>query len=147
MRKIMLNVLETILNGILFILLPVEVYLMLVGIFIALDSYFRVWFSFKKKDFSLGLLLKGMLKKMWLYTPIVVSIFYLDTLALNEIVIRSINIDHLITRFVTGVIIFYELGSINKNIKLVTGKSFFLLAKTFFNFVVSFKQKIKDLNE
>lgn len=138
-------VLEAIVNVILAIVLPVEMYLSIVGIMMTLDTYFGLGVARRDKTFSFKKLLNGILIKIRLYTPIVVAIYWLDEFAINSIVYNFINIDHLVTRFVTGIILLREGNSILLKVKDKYNFDLKLEGRKLFNFIKSSKKEIDEI--
>lgn len=136
-RNKMINLLESIFNVFLAIILPTEVYLSIVGIMICLDTYFKVGVVRREKEFSWKKLLSGILNKVRIYTPIVLSVYWLDEFPINQIVMNFVNIDHLITRVITGIVIMKE------------GNSIFSILKDKYNFDIQneFKKLIKTVKD
>ena len=120
----MSNILNAILNFFLAIILPVQIYLLLIGAVILLDSYYGYLKSRKDKHkFDIYLLLAGIRDKVKIYAPAIIAIYWLDEHLINEFVLTLLSIQLAATKIGCAVLISTELASVNKNIKAITGKS------------------------
>lgn len=115
---------EGLLSAILMIVLPVGVYLLLIGGVIVIDSYYGIVVSKKQKiPFNWYFFLKMLTIKISRYTPAMIGIYWMDQKILNEIVMQIVSIDCLITRVGCIVLCSTEIASINRNFKVIHGKS------------------------
>lgn len=115
---------ESLVNAVLMIVLPVGVYLLLIGGVIVIDSYYGVIVSKKQnRPFNLYYFLKMYGVKISRYTPAMIGVYWMDYKILNEIVLNFFNVDLFITRIICGVLMSTEIISINRNFKIIHGKS------------------------
>lgn len=118
----MSSFLNALLNLFLAIILPVQVYLLLIGGVILLDSYYGILVARKEKvGFDIMKLLKGIVRKMAIYTPAMLGVYWLDVHLLSEFVQQFITIQSAITKIGCAVLISTELASINRGITKLTG--------------------------
>lgn len=147
-KKPMQTILETILNVFLAIILPVQLYLLLVGGFIALSTLLGILAARKEKEkISLLKLTNGIIHKMFVYTPTTLALFYLDAILLNEIMLQFVPVPNIVTKLGTLVILGKEFASINKNIEILTGKSFSDRCKEYFKTAIGLKKKYDELKK
>lgn len=133
-------------NMVLFILgiiLPVKIYLLIVGLIICIDTYYglkaaktsNTVFSFKK-------LFDGLIKKFTRYSIFVLAVYWVDTTFFNDLIVEYKPVlDHIITKLWTMILLAREVVSINDNYKVVHGHSFGDNIKT----LVGFGKKAKDI--
>lgn len=144
----MQTVIEWILNVVLAIILPVQLYLLFVGEFIFVSTLLGVLAAKKQKEkISLKKLTSGLVHKMFVYTPTVVALYYLDTFMLNEIVLQFTPVNNLITKLGTIIILGDLFASINKNFEILTGKSISDRVKEFFKLVLGVKKNYDKLTK
>lgn len=136
---------NTLINLFLALVLPVQIYLLLIGGVILMDSYYGAMWSNKNGDkFSLLKLLKGIRRKMAIYTPAMLGVYWLDAHLLNEFVLQFITISSAITKIGCAVLISTELTSINQNINNLTGTSLRQRMRNTFKFFKSTKDSLED---
>lgn len=129
-------------NFFLAIILPVQLYLLLIGGVILLDTYFGVIKSRREKEkFSLHRMLKGIALKMCVYSPAMLGVYWLDAELLNEFVMLFINIELAVTKIGCAILVSTELTSINGNIKKITGKSLVTRVKESFKIAKDIKKE------
>jgi hypothetical protein len=73
----------------------------------------------------------GLISKLITYFSVVVLAYIVDYFIVNEITRNYVWFDYLFTKIFTGIIIYIEALSIDENIKVVRGYSFFDKAKEF----------------
>jgi hypothetical protein len=101
------------------LLVPIKALLFLVGFVIFLDLILGIKKSMKqgKKITSRGL--AETVKKMFQYQLVIISIFFLDTYLLGEMVALFIGVPLFLTKLVATGLIFVELLSINENLEIL----------------------------
>lgn len=121
---IMTTFLESAINILLAIILPAGAYLLLIGLLMLTDTLLKLY-SLKqtKEKMDWMKLFKGLQQKMLVYTPIILCIYWMDTLLMNDIVKQFVDVDLLTTKLGSLVLASTEITSINKNFKAITGKS------------------------
>lgn len=140
---------NAILNFLLAIILPVQVYLLLIGGVILLDSWYG-YLKAKKKSgggFDMFLLLSGIRNKMAIYTPAMLGVYWLDFHLLNEFLLTIITVPMAITKVGCVILMSTEIASINRNIKAITGKSLRQRVKESMNYAKEVNDGIKDLKK
>lgn len=142
----MSSIFEHLLQIILMIILPVQIYLLLVGGFILLDTFYRFRVIFKKKDkFSFKKLFDGLTKKMFNYTPIVIAIFYMDLGILNSVYEAfGIPLTFIFTKIATTICIGKELNSMSLSHKILTGKTYLDEMKIWWKNIKKVKKEYDD---
>ena len=126
------------------IVLPVQLYLLIIGGMILLDTYYGVYAKIKTGEkFNWLKFFKGLRFKLALYTPAMVGIFWFDTFILNELILKYFNFDLLITHIGCVVLSSTEIASINKNYKVITGKSLYEKCLDFYKFLKKLNKKYK----
>lgn len=144
----MSNIGSWLLSGILSIILPVKLYLVVVGMVIFLDAFYSIRALKKKNEkFKMSKFLDGFIKKTAIYSPAVVGIYYLEAFLLKEIMEYFINIPFIITKILTMGILSKELISINKNYAIISGQSIVSGIKSIFSIVKETKKEINNLEK
>lgn len=139
---------SSIANFILAIILPVQLYLLLIGGVILLDSYYGYHKAiFLKEKISWLKFFKGIRKKIAIYTPAMLGIYWLDFHLLNEFLLQFLSIDMVITKIGCTVLLSTEIASINQNIKTITGKSLYKRIKDTMGVAKDLKQDIDSFKE
>lgn len=129
------------------LVLPVQIYLLLIGGAILMDSYYgALWAKKNKNKFNLVKLFRGIRNKMAIYTPAMLGIFWLDFHLLNEFVLQFITVDSAVTKLGCAILISTELASINQKINYLTGVSLRQRMKNTFKFFKDSKESIEDIN-
>lgn len=145
---IMTNVLNSALSLLAAFVLPVQVYLLLIGGVILLDSYYgAMWARKSGEKFSALKLFKGIRNKMAIYTPAMLGVFWLDFHLLNEFVTQFINVQSAVTKIGCAILISTELSSINEKINNLTGTSLRQRMKNTFKFFKESKDKYDELKD
>lgn len=143
----MSSLLNTVLNFLLAIILPVQVYLLLIGGVILMDSYYGILLVRKEKGkFSALKMFKGIRNKIAIYTPAMLGVYWLDMHLLNEFVLQFINIQSAVTKIGCAVLISTELSSINENINKITGTSLRQRLKNLFRVAKDVKNDYDDIS-
>lgn len=137
----MQTLIESLLHLILAIILPVNLYIFLIGGFILFSTVLGIFADIKQKNkFSFPKLINSLFMKMFMYTTTIISVYYLDKIILNEFIMKVITIDMAITKIATGIVLSKEFISINKNFGILTGTTLVERFTETFNFT----KKIKD---
>lgn len=145
---IMTNLLNSALSLLAAFVLPVQVYLLLIGGVILLDSYYGAMWANKNGDkFSVLKLLKGIRNKMAIYTPAMLGVFWLDFHLLNEFVTQFINVQSAVTKIGCAILISTELASINDKINKLTGTSLRQRMNNTFKFFKESKDKYDEFKD
>lgn len=103
------------------LLVPIKALLILVGFVIFLDLFLGVKKSIKqgKKITSRGL--AETVKKMFQYQMVVITVFFLDTYLLGELIGLFVGVPLFLTKLVATGLIFVELVSVNENLEILYG--------------------------
>jgi len=104
-----------------------------------------------KKQSNIGfdafLLLRGIRNKMAIYTPAMVGVYWLDFHLLNEFLMAVITVPMVVTKVGCIILMSTEIASINRNIKVITGKSLKQRIKESMDFAKDVNEDIKDLKD
>lgn len=139
---------EAVINFILAIILPVGVYLLIIGGLMFVDTLLGLYRVKKNKEkFIWSKFFKGLITKMYVYTPIIVCVYWMDFHLLNDIVKLFINVDLLFTKLASLILSSTEITSINKNFKAVTGKSLLDRLRNVVKVAHSVKNEINDFSK
>lgn len=140
---------NAVLNFFLAIILPVQVYLLLIGGVILLDCWYGYMKAKKQSNigFDAFLLLRGIRNKMAIYTPAMVGVYWLDFHLLNEFLMAVITVPMVVTKVGCIILMSTEIASINRNIKVITGKSLKQRIKESMDFAKDVNEDIKDLKD
>jgi hypothetical protein len=138
--------LTSLLNLFLAIILPVQAYLLLIGGFILLDTFYGVLVSMKgSKEFNFKLMITGIIRKIAVYSPAMLGVYYLDATLLNEFVSSFISIDSAITKIGCAILMSAEIASINDSIKKLTGKGIMRRIREGFGIAKEIKNESRGL--
>lgn len=144
----MTNVINSALSLLAAFVLPVQVYLLLIGGVILLDSYYgAMWARKNGGKFSMLKLLKGIRNKMAIYTPAMLGVFWLDFHLLNEFVLQFITVNSAVTKIGCTILISTELASINEKINKLTGTSLRQRMNNTFKFFKESKDKYDEFKD
>lgn len=126
-------------------LMPIKATLILVAICIALDTCFGLFKAYKKKKPITSRGLSAIISKLFLYEFVVIFLFFIDSLLLNDLVKMLIPIELFLTRIVGIILVGIEVLSIHENIKDATGFDFIKMAKIILSRGKSIKEGIEDI--
>lgn len=126
--------------------LPIVPLLLLVGLFIFLDTILGIWAARKRGENITSRKLGNIVPKMLLYQGAVIVGYLLDTFLLGEFMNYIFSVDMLITKLIAMTLIFIESLSLNENIECITGKNLFISFKQMITRAANIKGKIKDLD-
>ena len=126
-------------------LMPIKATLILVAICIALDTCFGLFKAYKKKKPITSRGLSAIISKLFLYEFVVIFLYFIDNLLLNDLVKMLIPVDLFLTRIVGIVLVGVEVLSIHENIKESTGFDFIDMAKTILSRSKTIKEEIEDI--
>lgn len=124
---------------------PVIPLLLLVGLFIIIDTGLGVWSAKRQGEKITSKKLGAIIPKMVLYQGAVITAFILDIWLLGEFISIIFDIEMLFTKLVAMTLIFIEGVSIDENFKLLTGKNLFRSFKEMIARTGSLKKDIKDI--
>lgn len=115
------KIIEVCAGAVLAVVLPADVYLLLAFLMILVDSVFGL-ISIKKRgdkfDFK-NLIFYGILVKITVYSLIILTIYWTDTILIDSIIEQS----HVVTKIGTLFILMNEIGSIIKHFKIITNSN------------------------
>lgn len=140
----MMGFLKKFLIIVLAFLLPIKGLLILTGVAIFVDTLSGLYKAFKTKDKITSRKLSNIISKFFLYEFAILFAFVLDKYLLGELVLLLVSVPFLITKIVTVTLIFIEVYSINENVRIITGVSFFQKLKEMVTRAKSIKD---DINE
>jgi hypothetical protein len=140
-------VLKKILIVIMAFILPIKFLLVVTGLAIFLDTITGIYKAIKIKDSITSRKLSNILSKFLLYESAILFAYILDKYLLGEFTIFIVNIPLLITKIVTVTLVFIEVFSINENIRIITGISFFQKFKDFVTRAKNIKEDIVELKK
>lgn len=136
------TILEKIAHILLAIVLPLQYYFLFIGGMMALDTLLRVIVLIKAKNLkgNIESIIDTLKLKMLIYTPIALSVYWIDALFLNEIVTSFVSIEMASTKLMAVLLVFDELKSIDNHFGTLTGKT---IVDRFYSVTDAFKT-IKD---
>ena len=126
-------------------LMPIKATLILVGICIALDTCFGLYKAYKLKTPITSRGLSAVISKLFLYEFVVIFLYFIDSLLLNDLVKMLIPVDLFLTRVVGIVLVGVEVLSIHENIKESTGFDFIQMSKNVLKRGKSIKEGIEEI--
>ena len=136
--------LSTILNSIYLFFAPIGGLLLLVGLSTILDTAFGIARAKKEnravtsKDFR-----KGYVSKTIGYLGVVILVFILDTLILNELIKSVLDFEFLATKLVSLVLIMNEVKSMDESWVIIKGYSFIDKFKESVSQIKDIKKQLK----
>jgi len=136
-----------VLGSIAALLAPIQWVLILVGMFIVLDTCFGIWAAKKTKKKLTSRRFSGFISKMFIYQLVVITVYALDKLLLGEFLLYFINIHLVLTKITAICLIFAEVFSINEKLIMVKGKGFWSYFKRVIGLAKRIKSETEDLTE
>lgn len=140
----MSRILEAVFALFITIVAPVQLYILGVGGFIftvfILEFIRNITYS---KQWLTEDMFYEMIKKIAVYTPAVVFLYWLDEFNLNQLTLKYIDLDHIFTRISCGIIVFREIFIINRLWKELFGTSLSENLDDLWKFVKNVKKKYK----
>ena len=124
--------------------IPIVPLLLLVGLFISLDTLLGVWSAKRSGEKITSRKLGAMIPKMFLYQGAVLSGYLVDVYLLGEFISIVFDIENLFTKLIAMTLIFIEGVSIDENFQKITGKNLFRSFKEMISRTGSLK---KDMDE
>lgn len=144
-----MNYLKAILTAILCFLLPIKGLLISVIVIIILDMFTGVCKSIKLggwKSIDFEKLVHSITKFM-VYSFILLGIYTVDILLLEEFTKIWFSIPFLVTKLVAMILCLYELRSIKHNVEAIFSINLYDFLKNIFQTSKEFKNDIKDLTQ
>ncbi len=141
------NYLSTLILSIATFFVPISHLLLLVGVFIFADTALGMYKSYKKNDTITSRKFSNIVSKMFLYQGAIILAYMLDAFLLGEFSKLFIDIELLITKLTTLVIIFTEIKSLDENFKIVTGIHLWQVFKKMLRRAEEVKTDIKKLKK
>ena len=129
------------------LLAPIKGLLIIIGIFILIDTVLGVLAAKKRKIKITSNRLSSMLSKMLVYQLVVILAFALDKLILGDIVAIFISVPLLITKIAALFVLANEAYSIDEKIRIVrNGKGIWYQFKRLIGTAKLIKKETKDLD-
>lgn len=126
-------------------LMPIKATLILVAVCIAFDTCFGLYKAYKTNTPITSRGLSAIISKLFLYEFVIIFLFFIDSLLLNDLVKMLIPVELFLTRVVGIVLVGVEVVSIHENIKESTGFDFIQMAKDILSRGKSIKEGIEDI--
>lgn len=129
------------------LLAPIQGLLILVGVFILIDTIMGIWAAKKAGSTITSYKLSAMLSKMFIYQLIVIVAYALDKLILGELTGLFVDINLLITKIATLFVIGNELFSIDEKMRIIRGgKGIWYQFKRLIGVAKLVKRETKDID-
>jgi len=127
--------------------IPVVPLLLLVGLFICLDTILGIWACKRQGEKITSHKLSAMIPKMFLYQGAVMTGYLVDVFLLGEFIGLVFDIPLLFTKLIAMTLIFIEGVSLDENWQKIKGKTFIQSFKEMVFQVTSLKKDIQNLGE
>ena len=125
-------------------LAPIYGVLLVVGMFIGLDTIVGVWKAYKTKQAVRSRKMARVVNKMLVYNLTVITFFALDLFIFGDIVKSFISFDFALTKVVALILVSIEAYSIDESFKEATGKG---LLERFTKLVQKYKEVKEEVKE
>lgn len=137
------KIIEVCAGTILAVVLPADVYLLLAFLMILVDSVFGIITIKKRGDkfYFKKLIFNGILVKTTVYSLIILTIYWTDTILIDSIIGKS----HIVTKIGTLFILMNEIGSIIKHFKIITNSNLSKNKTMLNSAIVFFREIIKKI--
>lgn len=123
---------------------PIQYILLAVGFMIFADTITGVWKAIKNKVKITSYKLSQVITKMLIYQSVILLVFGLEIVILDEFIKLFIDIPHFLTKIVAIVLISVECKSIHENIEAITNINLFNKGK---ELLQNIKKAKADINE
>lgn len=145
----MKDLITTIFASVFVMISPIIPLFFLVAFTVSCDSYSQVWElkkTNKREEISYKKLIWGWLSKVVAYTIIITFFFLFEKHIIHHFLVafEGLQFELLITRVITGLLIYYELISIDRSYKNVFGYSFIKRIKELMLGVLKFRKQLKN---
>jgi predicted DNA repair protein MutK len=140
----MKNYVISFVTSILSFFMPIVPLLLLVGLFICIDTLLGVWSAKRKNEKITSRKLGAIIPKMLLYQGAVLTGYILDVFLLGEFISFIFDIEMLFTKLIAMTLIFIEIVSIDENFEQITGKNLFRSFKEMISRTGSLKKDIDN---
>jgi hypothetical protein len=113
-------------------LIPIKALMIIVGIFIAIDTYYGVWKAKKLGKKITSRAFSAIVSKFALYQLSVITGYAMEMFVLQDFLLIFTDIHLVLTKLIVATLVGLELGSINENYKAVKGYTLWTKVKTMF---------------
>jgi len=138
--------LKHLLLGAIGLLSPIKYLLVLVGIWIVLDTILGIWAAKKQNIVITSRRMSAVLSKMLVYQGIVILAYVIDVTILGGIIALFISVPLLITKIATLMVLINESYSIDEKIRLLNeNKAIWFYFKRALGVAKVIKKETKDL--
>ena len=143
----MKDLITTIFASVYVMISPIIPLFFLVAFVVSCDSYSQVWElkkTNKREEINYKKLIWGWLSKVVVYTIIIAFFFLFEKHIIHHLLVafEGLQFELLITRVITGLLIYYELISIDRSYKNVTGESFIKKIKEAMVSILKFRKQL-----
>jgi hypothetical protein len=125
------------------LLAPIKVFMVLVGLFIFLDTCFGVWAAKQQKKPLRSSKLARFISKLFVYNTVVITAYILDVNLLGEFFLLFLSIPLAITKITVIALVVNEVYSIDEKVVNVKGYGLWAMFKRLLG-VAKFIKKQKD---
>lgn len=144
----MSNLIEWLVNILMAIIIGVQYYILVAGFLFFIDTFFKILsLKISNEKFNLKKMVGGIVLKMVIYTPMIVSIYLLDILILNDIINMFINLDHIITKIGVFILISQEIISITNSFEKLMGFKILKRTNKLWKFLKKGVEEFKDIKK
>jgi hypothetical protein len=125
------------------LLAPIKIFIVLVGLFIFLDTCFGIWAAKKLNKERNSKKFSQIFSKILVYNSVVITAYVLDTNLLGEFFLLFLSIPLAITKITVLALISNEIYSMDEKVVNVTGKGLWDMFKRLLS-MAKFIKKQKD---
>jgi hypothetical protein len=127
---------------------PIHGVLLCVGLFIMFDTVMAYWrCKIKNVEWTSKRLRVGLIPKFLAYQTIVILFFIMDKFILFEFTKMFIEVDFLMTKLLSCVLVYIEFKSIDETFKIIKGKSLLKYFKELLKLTNDIKDDMKNKND
>lgn len=128
-------------------LIPIKPLIILVGLFILVDTAFGIWKSYKLNIPITSRRLSNIVSKMVLYQSALILFFAIEIFILGDFILLFTSIKLFLTKIISIILVGVEITSISESLKAVTGKSFWQRLKELLRRANNAKKELNEFEE
>ena len=127
------------------LLAPIKIFIVLVGIFIFLDTVFGIWAAKQQKQPLKSSKLARFISKLFVYNTVVITAYILDINLLGEFFLLFLSIPLAITKITVIALVVNEVYSIDEKVVNVKGYGLWNMFKRLLGVAKFIKKQQNDL--
>ncbi len=128
-------------------LIPIKPLIILVGLFILVDTAFGIWKSYKLNIPITSRRLSNIVSKMVLYQSALILFYAIELFILGDFILLFTSIKLFLTKIISIILVGVEITSISESLKAVTGKSLWQRLKSLLRRANDAKKELNEFEE